>query len=55
MFKKNMTDWALTTWPEANFQPFSLSVTVLLPCEYTGLLASESEGTRVTLPPRPNQ
>jgi len=33
MFKKNMTDWAFTVWPEANFQPFNDNVTVLSPRE----------------------
>jgi len=55
MFMKNITDWALTTWPEANFQPFRFSVTLRLPCEYTGTAARDSEGTMVTEPARPNQ
>ena len=51
MFRKNMTDCALMVWPSANFQPFMLMVTVLLPLLKTGIFAGESVGcTTVVLP-----
>ena len=45
MFKKNMTDSALTVWPSANFQPFIVMVIVLLPWLNLGELPVESDGT----------